>query len=116
MTEQERRRATRYNMCVPTGVKTPARERIGIIRNTSATGALILSESRFAVGEEVTLEIQAGGNRSEVVEVRAKVLRQDAAPEGLWRCRLAMVFTPPRPDLVPLFQRLETKPKPEQRG
>lgn len=105
--ESDRRRAQRYSVRLPVAVETQAKQRLGLIKNTSITGALVLSSSNFPIGVDVTLKLNVGAND---VAVNARVLRREVLPDdGVWHCQLAMVFDPPRPDLEPMFVELEAK-------
>jgi len=88
-------------------VKSPEKERLALIRDASATGALLLSSSQFKVQEWVTLGIVTDPSGQPSVEVTAQVVRIERVNEGIWTCKMAVELVPHRPDLVPFFQNLE---------
>lgn len=107
--KEERRRQSRYLAVTPAGLKAQqpegAREHLCVIRDASATGALVLARGDFSGGEEVTLGVLFEADQP-VVDVTAKVVRVEKVSEGLWTARLGVEFHPPRPDLVPVFEKL----------
>ncbi|MEW5743660.1 MAG: PilZ domain-containing protein [Myxococcota bacterium] len=106
---QERRRQRRTLAVTPAGLRTgrpeDAGEHLAVIRDASATGAMLLARGNFAVGEELTLGILFVVDQP-VVDVTARVVRVETVTEGIWNAKLGVEFTPARPDLVPAFEKL----------
>jgi len=103
----ERRRETRYLTCVPAGVLSPDKAHLALIRDASATGALLLSSSHLEVEDRVTLGIVTDPSGQPSVELTAQVVRVEPIADGIWSCRAAVELVPHRPDLVPFFRNLE---------
>lgn len=77
-----------------------SRERVGVTRNLSATGALFHSASRYRAGEHVKLRFRDPISHRELEEVRARVVRTDIEPieKGSFFCHLVAVeFDRPLP-------------------
>jgi hypothetical protein len=74
--------------------------RCGVTRNASGKGLLIVTPSRFAVGEELALSVHAGDKSG---HVGARVVRvEENAPDSseMWRYRLAVELDGELPDAV----------------
>lgn len=84
---------------------------VAITKDVAANGLLLLSRSRFAVGDEVSMTILAGsGPDAQRVQVRGKVVRQDKLEPGesdLWRTKVA-VAVEPNERLTQLLEKLAT--------
>jgi hypothetical protein len=106
MSTTNRRRATRHVTCVPAGVQTPEKERIGLLRDASTEGALLFSKSKFNVGDAVKLSIRVDLEEKSNVEVKGRIVRVERLRDGFWNFKTGVVFDPPREDLFELFQRL----------
>ena len=104
----ERRNTTRHVACVPTGVESADKERVALIRDASATGALLLTRSQFPLNEQLKLSIQIE-NGINPTEVDAKVVRVERLKDGFWGWGIGVEFTPPRADLVTTFKQLSTR-------
>ena len=106
MSTSNRRRATRHMTCVPAGVETPQKERLGLIRDASSTGALVFSKSKFNIDDPVKLKIRVDAGEHATVEVSGRVLRVERQTDGFWTFRIGVKFEPPREDLSSLFKSL----------
>ncbi|MGE0869880.1 MAG: PilZ domain-containing protein [Kofleriaceae bacterium] len=98
MAEHERRRFARHSIQLPVSVSTPMRRnRIGMIRDVSASGMLFHSLSRFEIGERVTLMFRIGRTGS----TTAHVVRTFSDPndDNLFRFVTAVRFDAPLLDL-----------------
>jgi hypothetical protein len=111
MSTDNRRNAPRYLTCVPAGVQNAQKERVGLIRDASTTGALVFTGSKFEVNEEVRLRIGLEGAQKEEVEIVARILRVDRHDDGFWTFKMAVAFNPPRDDLTALFESLAEQQK-----
>jgi hypothetical protein len=106
MPNTNRRRTTRHVTCVPAGVHTSEKERVGLIRDASAEGALLFCKSKFGVGDALTLSIRVDLDGENSVDVQGRIVRVERMKEGFWSFRIGVLFDPPREDLTPLFERL----------
>jgi hypothetical protein len=97
MVEQERRRFERHTIQLPVNVSTLVRrDRIGVIRDMSASGMCFHSLSRFELGEQLTLMFRLGHSGS----TTAKVVRTYTDPgQELFRFVTAVKFDAPLLDL-----------------
>lgn len=108
MSSQESRRAARHVACVPTGIASPEKERVALIRDASSTGALLLSRSQFPMNERLKLSIQLDDGKK-ALPVDATVVRVERLKDGFWTWGIGVAFTPPRTDLEPVFQELSAR-------
>ena len=107
MPTSNRRRAARLLTCVPVGVQTPEKERIGLVRDASSTGALVFSKSKFKVDEPVNLSIRIDLEGTTTIDIKGKILRVERLTnDGFWTFKMAIVFVPERDDLEPTFKKL----------
>jgi hypothetical protein len=104
--DSNRRRAPRQLTCIAAGVKTNQKEGLGLIKDASAQGALLLSQADFAIGDPVTLRLMVEDSPAPTIDIEARVVRTEPVLDGLWVNRLGVEFTPPRPDLAPTLERL----------
>ncbi|MGE0545746.1 MAG: PilZ domain-containing protein [Kofleriaceae bacterium] len=89
----ERRWSQRHEIQVPVNVSTNVRrDRVGVIRDVSSTGMLFHSLSKFAVGEQLTLNFHVGQGAATATVVRAAC---DANPENMFRFLTAVRFDKP---------------------
>lgn len=88
---EARRKAARVPAVVAVEVSSKAKPgRCGITRNASGKGLLIVTPSRFAVGDEVDLSVHVG---SQLERASARVVRvEENSPDSseIWRYRLAV--------------------------
>jgi hypothetical protein len=78
----ERRRFERHAIQVPVNVSTKVRQnRVGVIRDVSASGVLFHSRSRFALGERLTIQFRIRKDKSSTAGrvVRAGTDQRDDA-------------------------------------
>ncbi len=106
MTTPNRRRAVRQITCVPAGVATAEKDRIGLIRDVSVQGALVFSKSRFTVDDVLRLSICVDMNDAHNLDVKGRIIRVERLLEGFWAFKLGVVFEPPREDLASIFKEL----------
>ena len=106
MSTDNRRRAPRLLTCVPVGVHTKEKERIGLVRDASSVGALVFSKSKFNVDDDVMLNIRVDLHGQTTVEVKGRILRVERLTDGFWAFKMGVVFEPPREDLEPVFKAL----------
>lgn len=92
--------------CVPAGVQTSEKERLGLIRDASTTGALVFSKSKFNIDDTVKLKIKVDAGDDSTVEVMGRVLRVERQTDGFWTFRIGVKFEPVRDDLSALFKQL----------
>jgi hypothetical protein len=107
----ERRRVARQITCIPAGVTATVDKGLGLIRDASALGAMLLAQSDFAIGDPVTLKLVVDDSGAPTVDIEARVVRCEPVLDGLWVSRLGVEFTPPRQDLAPTLERLATAAK-----
>jgi hypothetical protein len=108
MTTNHRRHQSRHVTCVPTGVESQDTERVALIRDASATGALLLSRSQFPMHEQLKLSIQLEGSKK-TADVDAKVVRVERLKDGFWSWGIGVAFTPARTDLESTFKALSDR-------
>ena len=106
MATTNRRRASRLLTCVPVGVQTPEKERLGLVRDASSTGALVFSKSKFNVDDPVKLSIRIDLDGVTTVDVQGRIIRVERQTDGFWTFRMGVVFEPVREDLEHLFKKL----------
>jgi hypothetical protein len=85
---RERRHSIRYNSRLPTRIHTKTKsDRIGVSRNLSSDGALIVTSSRFAIGERAMLQFPFDLDPANAVSVLGRVVRLqvNAQPAGIWQ-------------------------------
>ena len=87
-------------------MQTSEKERLGLIRDASSTGALVFSKSKFAIDQTVKLTIRIDVGEDATVEVSGRVLRCERQTDGFWTFRIGVKFEPAREDLSTLFKSL----------
>jgi hypothetical protein len=101
MPDVERRESPRTRAVLAVGIDGQVRKhRFGISRDTSATGMLLATPSRFEVGEELALTVFLGVHEQR--SVRGRVIRVETNPlksSEPWRYRLALAYAEPSPEL-----------------
>ncbi|MHB8875308.1 MAG: PilZ domain-containing protein [Myxococcaceae bacterium] len=108
MSTDNRRRALRLLTCVPVGVHTPEKARVGLIRDVNTGGALVFCKSKFSLKETLKLSIDTGEG-GDPVEVTGQVVRVDRLKEGFWSYGIGLVFDPPREELSSVFQAMAAR-------
>jgi hypothetical protein len=106
MPTPNRRRAPRLITCVPAGVQTAEKDRIGLIRDTSTEGASVFSKSKFNVDDTISLTIKVDTEDAHNIAVKGRIVRVERLRDGFWTFKLGVIFMPPREDLAPLFRQL----------
>lgn len=92
--------------CIPAEVKTDPSPGLGLIKDASAFGAMLLSQPDCSVGASVTLSLLVDARPAPTLDIEARVVRAEPVLDGLWVSRLGVEFTRPRPDLLPALERL----------
>ncbi len=97
----ERRTSPRIRAALPVNIDGSVRKRrFGISRDTSATGMLLATPSKFEIGEELALTVYFGVQESRAV--RGRVIRVETNPldsAETWRYRLALAYLERSPEL-----------------
>jgi len=97
----ERRESPRTQTAVAVEIDGQMRKhRLGVSRDTSATGMLLATPSKFEVGERLTLQVYLSS--SDRRSIRGRVTRVEinsAESNEPWRYRLALAYDEPAPDL-----------------
>jgi len=106
MPTTNRRRATRHVTCVPAGVHTPDKERVGLIRDASAEGALLFCKSKLNLDDVIKLSIRVDEDERHTLDVEGRIVRIERMREGFWSFRIGVLFVPPREDLANLFKEI----------
>ena len=106
MSTPNRRRATRHITCVPAGVQTPEKDRIGLIRDASTEGASVFSKSKFNVDDVISLNIKVDMEDDHDIDVKGRIIRVERLRDGFWTFKIGVLFDPPREDLAPVFKSL----------
>jgi hypothetical protein len=99
MATENRRHYERHPIQVPVSVSTAVRrDRVGVIRDVSASGLLFHSLSRFEVGERVTLMFKVAHRKGSTA---GYVVRTDTDehPDNIFRFLTAVQFDAPLVDL-----------------
>lgn len=94
-----RRRFERHSIQVPVSVSTAVRrDRVGVIRDVSASGVLFHSRSKFEVGERVTVMFKVAHRKGTSA---GRVVRTDTDdhPDNIFRFLTAVRFDAPLLDL-----------------
>jgi PilZ domain len=95
----DRRGEPRHFACFPAHIQRPGgTTRMALIHDLSVTGALLLTRSRLAVGDEITLSLYLHEDATEVLPARARVLRVEplaADRAEVWHFRAAVHFIDP---------------------
>jgi hypothetical protein len=89
-----RRRSLRHLVVVPVQVDSAERkERLGVTRDVSGSGARFLSNSKFAVGERLQVTFYLSSKPDASKKRQGEVVRVEALPAGLqWRYAMAVRF------------------------
>lgn len=75
------------------------KQRVAVSRNVSANGLLVVSASRFDVGDQVVVRFDPTG-RGNVRELCGQVVRRSQRPDaGLWQHMAAVQFEAPDDEL-----------------
>src|SRR4051812_45101556 len=104
MPTANRRHTPRLLTCVPAGVQTSEKERLGLLRDASTEGALLFTKSRFSIDDRVKLSVRV--DEDTTIEISGRIVRLEKQTDGFWTFRLGVRFVPPREDLAPLFKTL----------
>ena len=106
-----RRQATRRVVVVPVQIDSAERkERLGVTRDVSQSGTLLLSNSKFAIGEKLDVTFYVSSDAKSGKKIQGEVVRIDTLPAGIqWRYALALHFAQPLPDADKAFAELEER-------
>ena len=103
MATSNRRQRVRQLTCTPAGVQSPEKNRLALIRDASATGALLFSKSQFPVDTPLKITIRVDNKGQPDVLVDARVVRVERLNDDFWTYGIGVIFTPTREDLSILF-------------
>jgi len=102
MNDEERRAATRHLACFPAEIDAGQEwATTALIRDLSATGALLLAREQFVVGEPLTLQLHLSDELGPR-QATARVLRvqpNQAAGDRVWPVAVAIRFEEPLDDV-----------------
>jgi hypothetical protein len=86
-----RRKTQRMSAVLAVELSSKAKPgRCGVTRNASEKGLLIVTPSRFAVGDELALSVLIGSQHGQVGARVVRVEENDLASAEVWRYRLAV--------------------------
>ncbi len=86
-----RRKTPRMPAVLAVELSSKAKQRrCGVTRNASEKGLLIVTPSRFAVGEELALSVLVGSQHGKIGARVVRVEENDLASAEVWRYRLAV--------------------------
>ncbi|MBI5548082.1 MAG: PilZ domain-containing protein [Deltaproteobacteria bacterium] len=107
--DSNRRRAPRHMVVVPVHIDSAQRkDRLGVTRDVSNSGALFLSNSMFAIGERLEVTFYVSAKSRSGRKAQGEVVRVEQLETGLqWRYAMALVFAEPMPDADEVFAELE---------
>lgn len=101
--DDERRLHERYRAWLPAQIGGESVEmQLAIGHDMSQGGALLVTRTELAVGDEIVLEVQVPPGEGQVHQITGKVLRSapnEADPEGLWPFQIAVAFDKAMPEL-----------------
>ena len=103
---EERRSAKRFTLWFPLQITGDGEVIIGISRDISKTGVMMVAAAEPVIGERVTIMLRLPGDELPEREVIGKIVRVEENAddtEGLWRHKVAVAFTDPLDDLEPLL-------------
>jgi hypothetical protein len=107
MTEEEDRRgAQRFTIWFPLQISGEGEVIIGISRDISATGVMMVAAAEPVIGERVVVMLRLPGDElpeREMIGTIVRVEDNEEDSEGLWRHRVAVSFTEAIDDLEPLL-------------
>jgi hypothetical protein len=106
-----RRRASRHVVVVPVQIDSAERkDRLGVTRDVSESGTLLLSNSKFAVGEKLAVTFYVTPDSSTGRKVQGEVVRVEPLPAGIqWRFAMALHFAEPLSEAEKAFGALEER-------
>jgi len=98
----ERRGSERHFACFPAHIERPGGStRMALIRDLSVTGALLLTRTKLAVGEEIRLSLYLSEDVTEARPAAGKVIRTEPRSGDraeVWHHTVAVHFTEPLQD------------------
>lgn len=95
----DRRRFERHPIQVPVNVSTQVRrDRVGVIRDVSASGVLFHSRSQFAIGERLAMQFRLARDLSSAAGRVVRTTTDDSA-DAFFRHVTAVRFDAPLLDL-----------------
>jgi hypothetical protein len=108
MTDDDRRASPRHEAYVPAEIETASGgQTIAITRDVGASGLLVLTRMRLAVGQAVKLRVAFGGRDDQVIT--GVVVREETLEPGdstLWITKVAISVDPGDPVHAALFASL----------
>ena len=109
----ERRRGPRHSAYLAAEVVVEAgTARIGITKDISDTGLLLLTRARVTEGQRVKLRIYRPGDDDHPLELSGRVVRREPLSRqelGTWREKVAFAFDQPQSELAREFETLVEK-------
>jgi len=101
----DQRSGARYLACFPAHLsRDDGTTRVSMIRDLSATGALLLVRGEAKVGDPVRLKLFIHGDVDRAREATARIVRIEPLEDpfvGLWSQRIAVHFDEPLSDVLP---------------
>jgi hypothetical protein len=108
---RERRIDERYFACFPAYIQRPGgSDRMGMIRDLSVSGALILTRSRLQVGDPIRLRLYLWEDPDRLKEAAGKVVRVEPRTgerAEVWHRSVAVQFDEPLADCEAEIKALE---------
>lgn len=93
---ESRRKAPRFDAVFAVELSSKQKsERCGVTRNVSALGALLVTPSRFDVGDAISMILHVGATKERLSGRVVRVEENGAASTEVWRYRLGVAFDSP---------------------
>ena len=108
MSDDERRKASRFGVWFPIQISDDGGMIIAISRDISSVGIAAVAAAKPEVGSQVTVTLNLPNEDER--EIKGKIVRvdvNDADPDGLWRHRVAVAFEEELKELEPVLEDLE---------
>lgn len=107
----DKRRSARHMVVVPVQIDSEQRkDRLGVTRDVSNSGTLLLSNSKFAIGEKLRVTFYVSSDSTEPQKTVGEVVRVEQLQAGLqWRYAMALRFEQPLPEADRAFAELEMR-------
>ena len=112
---EDKRRATRFAIWFPMQMDTSGDIIMGISRDLSEVGVLMVAAAKPEVGAKVSMTIAIPGHEDEGRQVTGTIVRvadNDADQEGLWRHKVAVEFDERLDQLEPLLEEVSRQSVP----
>lgn len=100
-TDKDRRRISRTNAVFAVRLHSEARpERLGVVRDTSEQGLLVVTPSAFKPGERLELTVFAGDESYDLSGVVSRVSENEPDSAETWRWRVGIALDQVLPQVV----------------